>query len=322
MRIDVEESTPRAEILEVAGRSPGATFFHAPAWIESLAAAFPRFRPRRLTARDGGRLVAYLPCVEIPRGPFFSLQAMPFGTYGDPVGDPAACEALLDRFFRVAAEPRCLETVLCRVDRPGAAGPRHGVCEEAGECSVVDLVAEAGDYRARLSRKKRQMLNRALREGIVARPLETEDEVSLFHRIYASCSRRWGGVHPYPERLFLELFRRREEGVVIWGGFLAGRLLGGNIDFYFGETAQAWQAGHAPEAHEHDVATVLVVSAVEEAARRGVRIFNLGTSLGDEGLRFFKRSLGGRERRCTTLARRKRWLTWIRRGEAAARGSR
>lgn len=322
MRVDVEERVPRETILDVATSTPGATFFHSPAWSEALDLAVPRFRPRWLVAREGTRILAYLPFVEIPHGPFFTLQAMPFGTYGDPVGDRNAAGVLLDRFFRIAATPRCLEAVLTGVVREGAGEPPAGIDERSGECSVIDLGANAGDYRAKLSKKKRQLHNRAVREGIVARPLETMEEVSLFHRIYAGCSRAWGGVHPYPERLFLELFRRREDGVVFWGGFLAGRLLGGHVDFYFGETAQAWQAGQLPEAHEHDVATVLIVSAVEEARRRGARSFNLGSSLGDEGLRFFKRSLGGRDRRCTTLVRRKRWWKLIRSGEAAVRESR
>ena len=323
MKIRAERHTPRAELLELAGRCPGATFFHTPAWAESLAAAWPRFRPRWLTARENGRLLAFLPYVDIARGPFHSLQAMPFGTYGDPVGDEAACGALLDRFFRAAAGFNCLDAVVSFVD-PFRGGDRPRVAGAVTrECSVVDLDGGIGDYLARLSGKKRQLRNRALREGIVARPLETVEEVAAFHRIYARCSRGWGGVHPYPERLFVELFRRRDEGVVFWGGFLANRLLGGNIDFYFGRTAQAWQAGHTAEAHEHDIATVLVVRAVEEAYRRGARIFNLGSSLGDEGLLFFKRSLGARECDYTVLARRKRWWTWIRpRGPAGTRASR
>ena len=41
---------------------------------------------------------------------------------------------------------------------------------------------------------------------------------------------------------------------------------------------------------------MLVVGAVEEAYGRGVKHFNLGTSGGNEGIVFFKESLGGRER--------------------------
>ena len=99
---------------------------------------------------------------------------------------------------------------------------------------------------------------------------------------------------------------------MIWGGFLEGTLLGGHIDFYHGETAQAWQAGMTPDSHRYDVGALLVIEAVREACRRGVKRFNLGSSGGEEGIRFFKQSMGGMEHRFTVAGVGKRWWRLLR----------
>ena len=71
--------------------------------------------------------------------------------------------------------------------------------------------------------------------------------------------------------------------------------------------AQAWQAGLKPRACEHDISSMLVFSAVEEAYRRGMTEFNLGSSGAHDGIRFFKESLGGREYLYSTLIVQKGW---------------
>ncbi len=250
-----------------------------------------------------------MPAVRIERGPFWSLWSLPFGTYGGPLAtDARAREALLDRFFRLAGSPRCLEAgaVLFGAEPPASLPRGRAIAME--ECSLVSLVHGFDEVWNRgWSGKRRQLARRALEAGIAARSLETEAEVRMFHAIYARESRAWGGVHPYPERLFLELFARRGEGVVFWGAFLGEDLLGGHIDFYRGEMAQAWQGGMTERARGFETGTILIKSAMEEACRRGCRVFNLGASGGNRGILFFKESLGGREHRYAIVTTRKRW---------------
>jgi hypothetical protein len=76
--------------------------------------------------------------------------------------------------------------------------------------------------------------------------------------------------------------------------------------------AQAWQAGMSRESHQYGVGALLVTYAVQEACRKGARIFNLGSSGGDRGLIFFKESMGGREHCFPVVRMRKRWWGWIR----------
>ena len=99
--------------------------------------------------------------------------------------------------------------------------------------------------------------------------------------------------------------------MLLWGGFLGGRLLGGHINFYFQEMGQAWQAAMSGDASEYEVSALLILEAVREAFDRGMRIFNLGSSGGNRGIIFFKESMGGKEHLYRIATVRKKWWRWL-----------
>jgi len=294
-----------AEIERFVRSFPEATFFHTPAWLEPLAASFPSFDVFWLAEREGGGLAAAMPVARVARGPFFHLHALPFGAYGDPLArSDAAREALFERFFALARSPRCLTArVHCFGGRAPAVLPRGASIREE-ECSLVPLDGGIEEVWRRTSSKRRQLARRAERAGAVARLLESEEEVRSLHAIYAGQSRTWGGVHPYPERFFLELWRRRAEGVAVVGAFLGGELLGGHVDLFYGRMAQAWQGGMTARGNEHEAASLCARKGMELACERGMRVFNLGSSAGDRGIALFKESLGGEEHSYTVLSAR------------------
>jgi hypothetical protein len=314
VNVELEHRPPREELERFIGSVPGATFFHTHAWLDSLEKAFGDFRAHWLTARDAGVLAGVMPVVRIARGPFSYLWSLPFGTYGDPLArEGSVREALLSEFLRLAQAPGCLEAgaVLFRGETPARSPRGFRVMKE--ECRIVSLEKGFDEaWNTQWSSKRRQLARRGFDAGVVVRSLETEEEIKRFHEIYAAESRAWGGVHPYPERLFLELFRHRSGGGVFWGAFLHNDLLGGHIDFYHGEMAQALQGGMTERAREFETGAILIKSAMEEACRRGCRVFNLGSSGGNRGILFFKESLGGRERRYTVITARKRWWALVR----------
>lgn len=291
------------------------TFFHTPAWSEILDASFPSFRPLWITARDDGRLSGFMPAVRAGKGLFHSLYSLPFGTYGTPVADDASTRnRILEAFIDKARGPGCLEGVvnLFSLEEGTETTPPPGCRME--ECSIIDLEGGFERYRSRsLSRKKRQICNGCEREGIDVRPLESEEEMEEFYAIYLSGSAGWGGVHPYPKVFFERLLEASSEGVLVLGAFLGGRMLGGHIDLFFGDIAQGWQAGMSPGRDAPGAASYLIYSAVREACERGIRYFNLGSSGGDDGMIFFKESMGGKRHLYPVWETGRRWFRWIRR---------
>jgi CelD/BcsL family acetyltransferase involved in cellulose biosynthesis len=319
VKAELERRLPREELASFISSIPHVTFFQTPTWIESLEAAFGAFHAAWLTVRGRGELAGVMPVVRIAKGPFSYLWSLPFGTYGDPITrDESVREALLKRFFEMARSSVCLEAgVNLFFPASRDALPREARVR-AEECRIVALDGGFEEvWRTAWSSKRRQLARRAEDAGVAVRLLESEQEVRRFHDIYTEESRPWGGVHPYPLALFLELFKRRSEGVFVWGAFMRGELFGGHIDFCYGDMAQAWQGGMAKEAKEFEAGALLIKKAMEEACARGCRAFNLGSSGGNEGIIFFKESLGGREYAYAGATMQKRWWKLIRgRGRA------
>jgi CelD/BcsL family acetyltransferase involved in cellulose biosynthesis len=314
VKAEFEHRPPREELVSFIVSSRHATFFQTPAWLESLEAAFAAFDSAWFTVRERGELVGAMPVVRMARGPFSYLWSLPFGTYGDPIArDESIRGVLLKKFFHVARSPSCLEAGV-NLFHPA---PEGSIPFEARvrpeECRIVALERGFEEvWSTGWSSKRRQLVRRAEDAGVAVRLLESEAEVRRFHEIYAHESHPWGGVHPYPLMLFVELFRRRSEGVLVWGAFLRDELLGGHIDLYFGDTAQAWQGGMAEQAKEFETGALVIKKAMEEACARGCRVFNLGSSGGNEGILFFKESLGGREYAYASATVRKRWWGLLR----------
>jgi len=318
VKVAFEHRPVPAELDAFIGSFARATFFQTPPWLDALQESFPRFDTAYLTVREGGSLAGVMPLVRIRKRPFSYLWALPFGTYGDPLArDETARNALLERFFEMTQSPACLEggVVLFQGDVPARLPGGADIRME--ECRLVQLGAGFEAVWKEWSSKRRQLVRRGEDAGVVARLLESDAEVRRFHRIYVEESRGWGGVHPYPERLFLELFKRRAQGALFWGAFLGEELLGAHIDLYHGEMAQAWQGGMTERAGGFETGAILIKSAVAEACRRGSRLYNLGASGGNPGILFFKESLGGREHRYPVITVRKRLLALVRgRGRA------
>lgn len=315
LHVEIEETADKESAPDLVAGYSEATFFHTPAWLEVIETSFPRMSIVWLTAREEDTVVGLMPVVRSRRGPLVFLWSLPWGTYGHPLGSSIEIKReILCAFLRIAGDPRCPEAVANIFDGAWLADSGFQEHLRTEECCLIELEEDFDFYwRKKLSSKRRQICNRGLRAGIEVREIDTEEEVRSFHAIYADFSSSWGDrTHPYPLGMFMELFKRRDRGVVFWGGFLGDRLLGGNIDFYYGHTAQAWQAGLLPESYEYNLSSLLVTAAVEEAYRRGMKIFNLGSSQGDEGLIFFKKSLGGSEFFYPVLEIRKKWWRWLR----------
>lgn len=314
MKAEIENPLERGELSHVADMIPGATFFHSAPWLDALEGAYGNFRVLWLTLREAGALVGAMPVVRSSRGPLHRLLSLPFGTYGDPLArDAASRRAMLETFFDMAASPRCVEASVSLFGSQHLGEPPRGVRVRTEECRLVLLEGGFEQVWSRASSKRRQLSRRGEEAGVVVRPLESEAELRRFHEIYREESREWGGVHPYPVELFLALFARRAEGVIVWGAFLDGALLGAHIDFYRGDMAQAWQGGMTARAKEYETGALLIKKAMEEACRRGMRVFNLGSSGGNEGILFFKESLGGVEHRYQIWETAKGWWRLARR---------
>ncbi len=312
--IRLEENIGEAEVTGLLKSSRFQSLFGTTLWIDILLSSFPGFSAGWITAREGGSLIGLMPVIFKKIFSFHCIRSLPFGTYGNPLSSEDRVKRLLvEKFLKLAARPRCLDAV-CTIFDVGWKEwfPDRIHCQIA-ESRIAELEGGFEDYLARkVNATKRKAYRKCSREGIEISPLESFEEIALFHRIYESRASGWGGIHPLPLLFFENLFAKGGDRVVFMGAYADGKLLGGHVDLYFGNMAQAWQAGVSKEANRYGVAPCLVLEAVREAYSRGIEYFNMGSSGGDKGLIDFKESMGGARITYPLIIRGKRWWKLIR----------
>lgn len=312
--IRIENDIDPEELESLLCGFPFASFFNSPMWVRTLDSSFDNFSAFWIAAYREQRLTGAMPVIKIFKPPFYYLRSLPFATYGIPASNqPETRAALIRRFVELSSRAGCLEASAVLFDPDWREWMPGDIPVTAEESRIIDLREDFDYYLSEgMNSTRRKVCRRCGRAGIEVKPLSSENELNQFYGIYRERSRSWGGVHPFPETLFDNLFGLEDGAVVFSGAFLDGRLLGCHVEFYYGNMAQAWISGVSAEGNRHGVPSFLIYHSVRRAYRKGIPFFNLGSSGGDEGLIFFKESLGGERTDFPVVRRAKRWWKWIR----------
>jgi len=315
VKLDIEDSITQDELADLLRDFRFSSFFNSVEWVRVLTSSFDNFSSFWITARRGGRLEGAMPVVRVNRKFFFYFRSLPFATYGTPLASSPALRArLIEEFMELSSGPGCMNSVAVIFDPSWKEWVPAGLPGVRAESRIIELKEDFDFYRTNsLSSTKRKVCRRNQRAGVKIRNLRSEGELYEFYRIYRDRSSGWGGVHPLPGSLFRNIFKLGDPGITFTGAFLEGRMLGCHIDFYRGNMAQAWISGVSSEGNEYGAASFLIFNSVREAYRKGMRYFNLGSSGGNEGLIFFKESLGGERYDYLIVNSEKWWWKWIRR---------
>jgi CelD/BcsL family acetyltransferase involved in cellulose biosynthesis len=284
----------------VAG-DPSSSPSHRPALWEAFAATMPGYHVRVLALEEGGVLVGGLPMIELRRGPFRWLHALPLMLPAPPISrpgrqaslDPLAANAVAD----LARELRVVGGAWSWY-RPGGENIDPAVLARVPgetrfvEAAVVELGQGLDAALARVGRKERAALRRARVRALAF----SEDPASLeqAYALHVAQSREWGGHRPLP----LEFSRRlltpgvdpalaRVFSLADARGVVSAALaLDGPHETF------VWWSGTHPQGRALGAFTLLLWRIVEWAAARGRARVNLGASAGLSGVSSFKRSLG------------------------------
>lgn len=270
----------------------GWTFFHTVAWTKVLWDTY-RYRPLYFVRRDGDRLGAVIPLMEIDscltgrRG-----VSLPFTDYCGPiVADGCRVEDLHDAV--------------------SAYGKAHGwkSIEYRGGC-FPGVAPTASFYRhtlpletdldrmfSRLKDTTRRNVRKAAREGVEIRVLQSAEAVDEYYRLHCM-TRKKHGVPPQPHAFF----RKIHEHVIARG---LGRIVlashkGRNIagDVFFGLGGKAiYKYGASDYAYQHLRPSDLVMwEGIKWHAENGYGALCFGrTEPDNEGLRRFKCQWGAQE---------------------------
>jgi len=142
-------------------------------------------------------------------------------------------------------------------------------------------------------KSKRRQTRKAEREGIDVVQASSPNDVREYYALYRQQVGKWKPRLVYPETLFLKLINAGDNNVRLFLARANGRLLGGHLNLYFGDTVVAWSGVTTSDSRSLQASTLLYSTCIRHACDKGYTRYNLGGSLDKETLMEYKEALGG-----------------------------
>lgn len=275
-------------------RLPGAGFFHTAAWARVLVETH-RYSPLYLAVRNGSRLSAVLPLMEVSSWVTGRRAiSLPFTDAVEPLGVNAE---IWPRFYAAARQLaderhwKYLEfhggSPWLTFAPPATAFHRH----------MLDLRRDDAALFANCDEPVRKAVRKAERSGLSVEFSTEERALREFFELFCR-TRRKHGAPPQPYRFFTSIRRhvfQRGHGRIVLARH-GSQAVAGAIYFHAGGST-LYKFGASDERMQHLRGNNLVMwSAIRKYASEGFATFDFGrTSLGNEGLRKFKASWGADE---------------------------
>ena len=294
--------------VDLVTHAEDASVFHHPAWLALLQRAYGYPVEAWCLAGPDGRLVAGLPVATVSsRLTGSRLVSLPFSDRCPAIfrrgedTDGAALGELLEHEQRRRG---------LNLELHGA--PPDGCRRAPGDRFFWHVMALADDLDRALAPmhpKQRRNARHAARLGVRVHRRIDEAAMAAFFRLQVLTRRRLG-VPTQPWRFFREFVPLFEEGL----GFVSlaeidGRVVNAAVYLQWMGTLTYKYSASDPAHRQLRATTLIHTNAVEHAIETGCDTIDLGRSeLDNDGLRAFKRQLGGEE---LELA-----YSWVGRGPA------
>ena len=264
-------------------------------------------RPVAWMAEADGAPAAIVPGVEFGRGPLARFVSLPDGCYGGVFADPSVeadrgpiTRALFDAIVRRRYAKASV------FDYHASAGAHPSFAIERGETLLADI--SHPDW-VPADRKLQSQIRKARRSGVRVEDFDWSRHAPGFLALVHGTARHHGAKPRYARRFYRELAKlaARDERVRWIHCEHDGRPASSHIYFVERDTLQAWQS-HFDRSFSFLKANQFIrFTQCREAARRGVRWLNLGSSpAGADGVAYYKARWGGRHVRFATWTRMER----------------
>ncbi len=277
---------------DLVARSAGGTAFHRVEWLQVMAQTLGH-TALALEARDStGALCAVLPLVRVQSRLFGSyLVAVPFASYGGPVGDPTGVEALAIHAIAEARHRR-IALLELRARTPLASTPDRFIVSNRKLTVTLSLEGGAAEVFKRFSAKLRSQVRRSEKDGVTVRV--SPQQPAEFHRVYAEHMRDLG-TPALPRRFFESLAARYGDDMVFAIASLNGVPIACGAGFRYGEEFEITWASALRAYNKLSPNMAMYWQLMAHLAETGVRTFNFGRCTEGSGTHKFKRQWGGED---------------------------
>jgi hypothetical protein len=321
VRVYETEGFPE-EALPLVGHDSSAGFFQHPRWMNAICKAYPRFRPICLVAEEDGVVVGVTSVVEIERFGLREVVSMPFGTHGGPVlspeATPQAVKELNRCFVRRLRGPRTFRYEMTLLDpsqilKDDMQG-RLGGDLIPGTSMILDLSPGAEELWNRYDQRLRRSVRIASRSEVVVREEKGPDGLDAFFQLYRNQAQTWELTWHHSREALGVLVNELAPDVKIWVAGLPDRDLCAQLTLYHQHReVNLWLSGALPESRPLAAFHYMLHTGVQDAARRGYRVCNFGTSMGDDGVDRFKKAFGTVGHPLLRFYHQRIWAAWIQR---------
>lgn len=292
-------------------RHPEATIYHHPGWLRSLQREYSQPGLFLACEEADGTLRGIFPLLYTRGLPFGGgpvtgprLSSLPRTPLAGPLSlDPKATAALLEE-ARNRVAPRPGMQLQIKASGGDLTGLADGVVGKPWRFTyLLHLPASSSDAPFRISNSQnrasiKRAINKAVANGVRARPAETESDLRAWYRLYLDTMRR-NVVPPRPLRLFQAMWEHlRPRGMMRL--LLAeqetpagAKILGGCIYLLFGATCTYAFGASGSEDLNLRPNDLVQWQAINDAARDGYRVFDFGeVPDGDANLARYKAKWG------------------------------
>ncbi len=291
--------------------SPEATIFHTSAWANLWTGEWKGARWEAIVVEEDGRYAGGIGAIVRRRGPFETIDSMPFATYGGPIlrkgtGDPSSVRRLLlDAFARRASRRLTLRSELTWYGGIGEEFPERYPARETAT-HVLPLDADYERVAAGFSSSTRRLARQAEESGLTIRAVEATEEVRAFYEIAVETVRRRGGI-PKPFSLFQRIFAELvPAGLARYHLVRQGdSVVAGSLHLFHQGIAVSWLPVSRESSWHLRPNNFLTASILETLCAAGYLEYNFGASPPDAaGLVRFKEGWGARPRPVLIAGRR------------------
>ncbi|MGZ4668839.1 MAG: lipid II:glycine glycyltransferase FemX [Blastococcus sp.] len=314
--VEVTTPAPRDTWEAIAARNPSTLPSQTPVWLDAVCALGPWVDDSRLYATGDGRALV-LPMVRrrgLPRNlPVAHSMPSTWGSGGLVATDPVRAEDVAAVVADLRAGPALRTTVRPDFEQSPLwtqAARAAGAEELPSVHHVLDLDGDFDQIAAGFSKMARKAIRKAVKEHVSVEECYGAQAVLEFYRLYLGwidhrarrrglplfVARRMGRANEPLARL-LTLSEALGKAFTVWIARLDGRVIAAMITLVQGDVALAWRA-----ASDREVAgpvranDLLHRHAIEFAALRGCRYYDMGESGGVESLMRFKIRFGATPR--------------------------
>ncbi len=266
---------------------PSGSPFHETRWLELVRSTF-RFETQTLVAWRGKELVGVLP-LALVTAPITGrrLVSVPFGVYGGMLASDAASLAALDS--NACELTRRLNARFLETRYLGKAPTEHHALNRY-ETYRRELPADPADVLGMIPRKARAEVRKGCeRHGFVLR--EGRELFRDFYRLYVSNKRSLGSPvfrQSYFRRL-LDLYGAR---ATLHGLCAGDKVLAAVLSLQSADALYPYYSGAEDGADRLGANNAMYALLMEDAVRRGCRMFDFGRSRVGSGPAGFKRHMG------------------------------